>query len=167
MRYANDLTCEYLREILRYEPGTGIFYWRAKTAQRIRVGDVAGSYQRGYRILSIDNHDYPAHRVAWMYVHGYWPPVYIDHINGVPSDNRIVNLRLATATENMRNRKTHANNVSGLRGVALDKRNGKWRARISIYNKRFFLGSFVTSEEASAAYADAAVLAFGEFYRAA
>ncbi len=92
-----------------------------------------------------------AHRLAWLYVHGTWPAMRVDHRNGNPADNRIRNLRLATNSENRQNlHKAHKNNLSGLLGVS---RNGNnWAATIKINGKRIGLGTYKTAEAAHAVY---------------
>jgi hypothetical protein len=97
--------------------------------------------------------DFLAHRLAWFYVHGVWPPVLIDHINGKRSDNRIVNLRLADWRLNMENKRRESYNSTGLLGV---KPNGKgFAARIGSRGVEHHLGTFRTPEEAHAAYVEA------------
>ena len=87
----------------------------------------------------------------------------VDHINGDRLDNRRCNLRLATHAENCRNRKNHSNNTSGFKGVHRQK--NRWRALIRVDGKSKFLGSFLTPEDAHAAYCAAARKYFGEFAR--
>tara|TARA_R110001606_G_scaffold190822_1_gene338772 strand:+ start:384 stop:701 length:318 start_codon:yes stop_codon:yes gene_type:complete len=82
---------------------------------------------------------------------GDWPADQIDHISGDRSDNRIENLREATQTENSRNMKTLANNMSGVMGVSWDKRERHWIATISDDNSSVRLGRFKSFEDAVAA----------------
>lgn len=93
----------------------------------------------------------------------------VDHINGDPLDNRKPNLRLCTHAENMRNRRIHRNNQSGFKGVhaATDRKAVRWRAQISVDNKRIHLGSYATAEAAHAAYVEAAAKYHGAFARTA
>jgi hypothetical protein len=94
------LTAERLREILGYDPETGLFTRLVRTG-RIRAGEVAGTaHSRGYRSIVIDGRVYLSHRLAWLYVHGEWPPEQIDHINRNRADNRLVNLRAAKQSQN-------------------------------------------------------------------
>lgn len=128
----------------------------------MKSGAVAGSMNpKGYIYITIDSTRFIAHRLAWLIIHGEWPPHEIDHINRDPSDNRIANLRLATRTENCQNRRLHSNNSSGSRGCF---RSGKkWVAQICINRKGYHLGSFDYIKEASAAYEAAARMTHGEF----
>lgn len=164
------LTAERLREILHYDPETGLFTWCAHTTPRHRTtgGQIAGRRQsRGYIQITIDGRCYVAHRLAWFYITGSWPAAEIDHINGIRDDNRFVNLREATRAQNMANSRRLHSNTSGFKGVSFDKRDGRWRAYIRGNQRRHHLGSFDTPEEAHAAYCAAAAELFGEFARPA
>lgn len=157
---AERVTAERLRELLDYNPATGVFKWKP-TAQKRTKGLVAGSKHRGwYWIIAIDKRQYLAHRLAWLYVHGRWPLDQIDHVNGIRFDNRIANLREATTIQNRQNRKPK---VAGLKGVW--KYYNRWRARIYANGKCIWLGTFSTQEAASAAYREAAIKHHGEFAR--
>lgn len=142
-----------LRELLVYEPDTGLFRWRARR-RGYKVGAIAGSRQnRGYWKIRVDGSDYLAHRLAWLYEHGSWPVDQIDHINGVRDDNRLSNLRAATIAENNQNAALRSDNCSGFTGVGFHRRAGKFRARIvPPGGKEVHLGLYETAEEAHAAY---------------
>lgn len=152
-----DLTPERLREVLDYDPETGLFRWKNMRHVFVKPGDVAGTLEpRGYIRIGIDGEIHKAHRLAWLYVHGVWPAHYIDHINCIKDDNRIANLRDATDHINAQNIRTpNARNISGQIGVHRTTSRGKpwkWRARITIEGKRVLIGDFNTPEEAGAAY---------------
>lgn len=157
----------YLTSILNYDPLTGIFTW-AMPRSKITVGAVAGhtrKHAKPYVYIMIDGKDYSAHRLAWFYVHGVWPKEQLDHINGNHSDNRIENLREATQSQNMANKKT--TNKTGLKGVRYlpwIKKGKCWLAQITFNKKTTYLGSFYTKEEAHSAYCDAAKRLHGEFF---
>jgi hypothetical protein len=150
----STLTAALLRELLHYDPETGIFTRKVITTNRVKVGDVAGSpNQKGYINIMVCGRLHPAHRLAWFYVHGVWPKGQIDHINGIRDDNRIANLREATNSQNKQNMRTaRADNESGLLGVRWHKRDRRWHARIMVDGAPKHIGSFGTSEEAQAAY---------------
>lgn len=87
----------------------------------------------------------------------------VDHINGDGLDNRRSNLRLATHTENLRNRGMNSNNRSGYKGVSWHKQRGKWCAKIMVGRRGISLGLFFDPVEAALAYDEAARNYFGEF----
>ena len=151
------LTFERLRELLHYDPNSGIFTWLESVAYHVNVGDVAGtiSKETGYRTITIYYTPYRAHRLAWFYATGNWPTGQLDHLNGSRDDNRIANLREATSLVNSQNmRKAQINNKSsGLLG-AYRKRN-KWLAQIMVNGKQTYVGVYDTQELAHAAYVEA------------
>ena len=147
----SDLIAQQLRELLLYDPETGHFSWRDKRKSGISRHGFAGFIIKGkYRGLNIDGVRYMVHRLAWLYVHGEWPHGDIDHINGIPHDNRIENLRDVSHRTNSENRR-HGRN-GGLIGTAFHKHSGRWRAIIGANSKYITLGYFDTAEEAHARY---------------
>lgn len=147
------LTAERLREALHYDHETGVFTWRSRTSNRVKIGDIAGAIDlNGYRLIGVDGRLYKAHRLAWLYVYGRWPVKQIDHINGVRDDNRFANLREATSGENHQNITRRSDNTSGFIGVTWHRQNMKWMAQIRVDGRYHYLGCFNTSEEANAAY---------------
>jgi hypothetical protein len=160
------LTQERLREVLHYEPSTGLFTRNCSIAGAVK-GSVAGcKMQLGYITISIDKQAYLAHRLAWLYMTGAWPSQYIDHINGEPSDNAWNNLREATQTQQNANMRLRKDNTSGYRGVKWNKNRQKWHATIQKDGKARHLGAFESKEDAYAVYASAAKVAFGEYFTA-
>jgi len=153
MIYRNSITQDRLKQVLYYDPETGIFTWLVRPTNSVQIGDVAGSLTRkGYRQIMIDGVTYLAHRLAWLYATGTFPVDGMDHINGNPADNRIVNLREATGSENDQNRKSRRNSASKFVGVCWSKDCKKWEARICVNSKQRYLGQFATEEEAYVAY---------------
>jgi hypothetical protein len=111
-----------------------------------------GSDGLGYIRISVDNKNYKAHRLAWLYVNGEWPSHEIDHINGNRSDNRIDNLRDVPRAQNIQNQvKPHSNNKTGYLGVTKGPCN-RFRAFIGVNGKNVNLGRFDTAELASEFY---------------
>jgi hypothetical protein len=160
------LSQAYLKEILHYDPETGIWTWKVSRG-RVKVSQRAGSYdyKNGPRwVISIDRKNYLASRLAWFYVTGEWPVHEIDHKNRNPADNRWENLREATRQQNSHNQSKRKTNTSGLKGVRWKKANQKWRAEIRVDGKSVHLGYFDSKEQASAAYRDAARQLHGEFF---
>lgn len=147
------ITQSRLKELLSYDPETGVFTRIVRTSSNARIGDIAGCLTPyGYRQISIDGKDYLSHRLAWLYMTGAWPTDQMDHINGVRDDNRFVNLHEATDAENQQNRALPSNNTSGFLGVSWHKPTNKWRADIMIAGHQKFLGYFTTPEAAHEAY---------------
>lgn len=170
MDYETGLTAEELRQCLNYDPETGIFHWLKTKCRSVKVGNIAGSIPKsggGYRVILLNGRkkQYRAHRLAWLYIHGMWPKLEIDHINGIVDDNRLANLREATHAQNSRNRKTNADNVARRKGISFHKATGKWRARIRFSDEVIYLGLFNTPEEAHSAYCAAAERLHGEYAR--
>lgn len=150
------LSAERLREVLHYDPETGVFTWKVRTSNRVNVGSAAGAMLKtGYLSICIDSKFYRAHRLAWLYVRGEWPKADIDHLNGKRTDNRFCNLRDASRSKNQQNlRKARGENThSGLLGVhRTDKVHKQWRASIKVDGKDKHLGNFSTKEAAHDAY---------------
>lgn len=160
-----------VKDCLHYDPETGIFTRRKRTGSRAKIGAIAGtSSTGGYLRIGLDGRDFAAHRLAWLYVHGVMPPAQLDHINGVRTDNRIANLRLASHAENMHNSRPRKS-ASGLKGAHLLRRrlaagwSRPWTSEILKNGKNFHLGYFATAEEAHAAYVKAARELHGDFAR--
>ncbi len=166
------LTAERLKELLHYDPTTGVFTWRMRRGRSALEGQQAGSIRiarydsgGGYRDIGIDGQLYLAHRLAWLYMTGQWPPAHIDHDNSVRDDNRWDNIRPATVSQNGMNRPAQANNTSGFKGVTHHKRARKWMAQITKDGRHYYLGLYETSEAAHEAYRKAATLLHQEFAR--
>ncbi len=146
-----------LKKLLNYDPSTGVFIWRVSRG-RVRAGSIAGCVKPdGYRKIVFNKAQFLAHRLVWLYVHGRFPKDDIDHINGIPDDNRLCNLRKATRAENHQNRSIDHKNTSGFPGVYYHKASGKWMARISVNKKRKCLGYYDAPQFAGAAYLAAKV----------
>lgn len=161
----SELTQSRLKELLRYDTETGAFTWLVSRGRLARAGDTAGSlHPNGYAYIKIAGQSYRAHRLAWLYMTGNWPLHEIDHIDGNKAHNIWSNLREATRTQNNANKGIQSNNQLGVKGV--NRRGGRYMARISIAGKLRHLGCFSTQEEAHAAYVSAAVETHGEFARA-
>jgi hypothetical protein len=143
------ITAARLRELLAYDPETGVLT-RLTTKSR---GDCVGTTdpRTGYMYIGVDYKRYGYHRVVWFHVHGSWPLGDIDHINGDRGDNRLSNLRDVPHQTNMQNkRKAMPGNRAGFLGVNPYLK--KFVAAIEVNGKRIYLGVFPTPEEAHAAY---------------
>jgi len=151
------LTQEYIRNILNYDPNTGIFTWNKKTHHSNDVDDVVGTNLLGYLTVKLKNKNRYLHRLAFLYIDGCIPKE-IDHLNGNRSDNRFNNLAPTSRQDNMKNKKRYKTNKSGCTGVQYNKKNYRWVARIRVDKKEIHLGSFVSYSDAVDARKNAEVL---------
>jgi hypothetical protein len=144
----NTITQKRLKELLRYDTRTGVFTW-AVSKGTARAGSVAGSLGSvAYILIGVDRAQYLAHRLAWLYVHGYLPPEEIDHIDHDRSNNKLSNLRLASHQGNGKNQTLRGDNTSGFCGVCWAQRDCKWLAQIRVDGRRIHLGYADTKAEA-------------------
>jgi len=145
----NDLTQEMLKELLHYNPDTGIFTWTDKVRNKNRKGAIAGTTtSEGYRQIAIDRKSYRVNRLAFLFMEGYLPENCVDHINRVRNDDRWCNLREVSHQCNMRNKNTSYSNNSGVVGVHIENSVNKWKVTIGNGNKEMFIGRFVEFKEA-------------------
>lgn len=147
---------ERLREVLSYDPETGVFAWRY-TGRRGKpaAGALAGSKDpRGYVQIRVDGKLYWAHRLAWAHVHGEWPSGEVDHMDSDKGNNRISNLRDGSKSLNMQNLRhpMRSNRSSGLLGAHWFKSANKWKSAITVDGRTRYIGLFDTPEAAHAAY---------------
>jgi hypothetical protein len=149
-----DITAAQLREVLDYDPETGVFT-RRKAHNHLPAGRVVGTIDsHGYLVVRLDGVLWKAHRLAWLYAHGTAPAGEIDHINGVRFDNRLKNLRDVSASVNSQNRgRAYVRSKSGVIGVSKNRR--QWRAQICVRGEIIELGNYKTLEQASEVYLDA------------
>lgn len=145
------ITQDELKKILNYNKNTGIFTWKERPSCCIQVGDIAGGLSNGYISIKIYKKAYKAHRLVFLYVDGFIPEHFVDHKNGIKTDNRWDNLRHVTNSCNSLNTVIPKNNKSGFIGVNWCKRTKKWESRIMINGRRIFLGHFDTPEDAAVA----------------
>lgn len=157
---------EYLESILNYDPDTGLLTWaRDKNPQW--NGLLAGNLNaKGYRRIKINRRLYLAHRIAYLMGKGIDPGRFeVDHRDGNPLNNKLLNLRLASHGSNQANGPGYSGCSSRHRGVSYCNRSQKWVAAISKDTKKHWLGYFNCEDRAAAAYNDAAKRLFGEFAR--
>lgn len=168
-----------LRSLVAYDAETGGLTWLERPLslfsseqyhrnwnRRYSAKPAFTAQLKGYLVGAIFHHNFFAHRVCWALSTGSWPAAYIDHINGIKSDNRLINLRLSTHGQNQHNKTKQQNNTSGFKGVTFKTQNKQWCAQISVDGKRKYLGLFPTAETAHAAYVKASQSLHKEFARA-
>ena len=156
-----ELTAEIARELLDYNLYSGSLTWKSRDRRWFIsskhwkwwngrfYGKVAGSPNSdGYILVGVFGTLYKAHRLAWLMTYGVWHKEQIDHINHIPSDNRMSNLRGVSSYENSRNQTLRSDNTSGCFGVCWHKSTGKWVSRITVKRKRIHLGLFTDKREA-------------------
>lgn len=131
-----------LKEFYTYNPETGI-------VRRIGSYRVGALGRHGYLTLTIDGKSYLLHRLIWFYMTGLWPSE-IDHIDQNKLNNRWVNLREVTRSENSLNHPLRTDNTSGVAGVTFHSETGKWRARVAGKS----LGLFASKTEAATVASD-------------
>lgn len=154
-----------LQLLFSYDLHTGNLYWRSKGRGRIKKKPAGTLLSTGYIGVVCGERRYLAHRVCWALHTGQWPDQQIDHINGIKTDNRISNLRLATNSQNGKNISRSINNTSGVCGVTYDKANKKWRALIKVDAKQIHLGRWSDFDDAIKARKLAEKKYFGDWAR--
>lgn len=160
------ITAEKLRELLHYDPVTGVFTWRVDRRLGLAgnghlvaaAGSIAGQLDpsTGYMQCHVMGRRYLMHRLAVLHVTGAWPTGEVDHEDGNRARNVWTNLRDVPHAINKQNqRRARADNKLMLQGVQFDphgKREKRYRSRITVTGKVHRLGYFLTAEEAHEAY---------------
>ncbi len=143
------ITQTYLKTILNYNEDTGKFTWVIRKGARALKGTIAGTIDNtGYIHITIDKKVYQSHRLVWLYIYGNFPKEFLDHINGNKLDNRFVNLRECSRSQNGMNRPKQSNNTTGYKGVYYHTQSKRYRAKVTINKKVKMLGNYKTPEEA-------------------
>ncbi len=137
------LTQEQLKKLLHYDPETGVFIWKNPYGWRIKKGSAAGYISpQGYLLIGINRKYYYGHRLAWLYMEGYFPEHQIDHIDGIRYNNKFSNLRHVTNQCNNRNKPIIKTNITGVTGICWCKNQKKWHSKITVYYKGINLGYY-------------------------
>jgi hypothetical protein len=151
--------------VLRYDPEGGHFYWKVPRGPR-SANAIAGTEKDGYVKINILRRQCKAHRLAWLFQTGDWPPkgFVIDHVNRNRSDNRWSNLRLASLAQNGTNSGIRSDNTTGHVGVYRHSPdNDWWQAKLSVNGKNVHVGTYPNRELAIAARIEAANRIYGAF----
>ena len=157
-----------LHQLISYNADSGILTWRARQpsdfsdtkrdpewVSKIWNANYAGNialgarHSAGYLGGTIEGAKVFSHRVAVAIAHMQWPDGQVDHINGKRDDNRFINLRVVTQSENNRNSAIQKNNTSGHVGVCFNMEKNRWWAYVhDDLGKRVLLGAFKQKEDA-------------------
>lgn len=145
----NLITQDRLKSLTTYDPNTGLFKSLVRRKQH-KPGGLLGCVNpaSGYVQIKLDCQTYKAHRLAWLYVYGFWPTGQIDHINHDRADNRIANLRDVSNGINHHNRARKTKSSSGHLGVGWHKRDACWQAHLEVSGRRVHIGYFTDLAEA-------------------
>lgn len=147
------------------DPEAGALFWRKSPRRGIAAGARAGYVEfDGYTVVCVRRRRMHVHRVIYAMATGNACSV-VDHRNGIRSDNRLANLRAATASQNGANRSAQVNSKLGIKGVDFHKKSGRFRAQIRVEGAKIHLGLFRSPDDAARAYNAAALSYFGEFAR--
>lgn len=164
------LTQKILKELIYYDPNTGVFTWMERDAKWFNcddnhqckswntkysgceAGKVSKEGRTRYRYITITingiQNRYKSHRLAWMYVYGELPINDIGHIDQDGLNNSIKNLEDITHQINHKNERMSKNNTSGFTGVYLNKKTNKWFASIKVDGKNIHGGTFLDIKDA-------------------
>ena len=150
---------DFLLRTFHYEPETGKLFWIGKASRKHHPGMEAGtSRAKGYPQVRMKGRNYQVHRLIWKMQTGR-DPIEIDHRNGVPHDNRWVNLREATSSQNKMNKIV----PNPHRGVHYITARRVWGAQIKANGQHLWLGCYPTPEAACAVYREKAKELHGAF----
>lgn len=146
-----EISLEYLLTKIEYNKESGVFRKKGTNQRGIIVASKpTGSRDKnGYVVIKIKDIRYFAHRLVWFIENRSWPTM-IDHINGVPFDNRIENLKASNSRENQANQRKHR--LGRLLGCYFNKTSRKWCAQITIKGRKLRIGCFTTELAAHNAY---------------
>lgn len=147
----NDITQAYVKNMLHYDPETGIFTWtnclrsdfNGKEAGHIKSHSTIDYPHRVIHISGVSVH---ASRLAWLYMTGEWPVNVIDHINRNQMDNSWDNLRDISVADNNRNLAIFKDNTTGYNGIRLIR--GMYNVRVRRDEILYNIGHYKTLDEA-------------------
>tara|TARA_R100000951_G_scaffold65450_1_gene55245 strand:+ start:385 stop:927 length:543 start_codon:yes stop_codon:yes gene_type:complete len=150
---SHPISYQKAKELIKYDPETGDLFWLPRNETHIKRPSSLKTWNtrysnkkittvdsKGYLFCSIFGKQYRAHRIAWLIYYGEWPNI-IDHINGIRTDNRIVNMRSVNVHENSLNRGINSKNKSGVFGVYFNTKKSLWCAQMKFNGNTYHLGS--------------------------
>jgi len=157
----NSLCVDELKRQLRYNQDTGTFTRLIANSNhpKAQIGMIAGCKTvAGYISISINNVEYMAHQLAWLYRYEEYA-THIDHRDQDKSNNRIFNLRKSTKAQNAINSGLYSDNTSGYKGVGWHKKARKWRVTLG----KNHLGLYSDLNEAITVRKKEELKVYGEF----
>lgn len=162
-----ELTQEMVREMFDYRLDGKLIRRHSMMGNGNYAGAVVGTTPKGtrssrYSTTKIHGQHWCLHKLIYFYHHGVVPKQ-LDHINRDSADNRIENLRVATASQNSCNRRLFSNSKSGCKGVTWNKRIKKWQSYVSLKSKIKHLGYFDDLELADLVSTEARELYHGKY----
>ena len=139
------ITQAEVKRLFRYDYEIGDLFWRQRVTSAVKLDKPAGcsTGRGGYRSIQVRGKTYLAHRLVWLYHHGYLPEHGLDHRDRNRQNNRVDNLREVSQTCNTRNSGNYSTNTSGVKGVSRIRWSGKWQVSIKINGKPKHIGHFV------------------------
>lgn len=158
----DGITADYVRQVLEYNPKTGLLLWKKRSLEMFNgnwrvcnrwnghfAGKPAGnlSLHRGYIEVRLEGHLYKAHILIWLIVTGQWPTDEIDHDDGHRANNIWTNLKEVTPKGQSQNVGVRKDSSSGVTGVSFSSTHKLWEAYVSV-NKVRHHKWFKTKEEA-------------------
>lgn len=161
-----ELTHEYLKQIIDYNPETGEFKWKITQGSNVYGDDAFYVHQRPNNIFTLKTHilgkPYSTNRLIVLWMTGY-----------MPSPNRVVmtidnncfnlkwsNVKVGSCSDAHIKRRNIGSLAS--KGVYFVRQRKKYRSVIQINGKPKYLGLFKTEHEAHEAYMKAARKHYGE-----
>lgn len=181
----NEIEVDRLREALTYDPYTGLFTWKVRPVSHFEgtekrdAAACANNWNSRWAgksaLTCLGSHGYfsgrifrvgvLAHRCAYALMTGSWPTLWVDHANGVRTDNRWSNLRPCNRYESIRNRASFGKTCEFV-GVCWSKHLQRYVGRVYHEGTTHYCGSSADDPEKVARLRDAkARELFGEFAR--
>lgn len=159
-----EIPVSVLKEVFTADFDAGILLWKKKVSRRVCIGDEAGTKRpSGHLYVQLNKKHLGVHRIMWAMYYGEWPSKLIDHKNRNPADNKIINLRLATKSQNGFNRAVNRKSTTGVKGVFLNKKTGAYKVQIRVNKKTHYLGLYKDIDAAKNAYITASKEYHGEY----
>lgn len=151
----HTLTQDVLKELLHYDPETGIFTWKRrdrkwfktdghwKTWNTKNCGNKCESMDAyGYIRIAVFRERYRCHKLVVLYMQGHLPEDQVDHGNGIRSDNRWKNLEECSNAKNCLNKRINYRSKLGLFGLFWYERYNSYQVYINHQKKRLHLGYY-------------------------